>query len=77
MKRLFPIIFLIILCIPIVQPMFSKGYFSMHDDTQIARVIVMGEGSAKRTISRTVGCQISDTDMDILCIIFMDRYPTI
>ncbi|MDP1721740.1 MAG: 6-pyruvoyl-tetrahydropterin synthase-related protein [Candidatus Gottesmanbacteria bacterium] len=43
MKKLLIIVFLIILCIPIVQPILSKGYFSMHDDTQIARVIVMGK----------------------------------
>lgn len=43
MKKLFSIILLVILSIPIVQPILSKGYFSMHDDTQIARVIVMGK----------------------------------
>ena len=43
MKKYIPIIILIILCLPIIQPLLAKGYFSMHDDTQIARVVVMGQ----------------------------------
>lgn len=43
MKKYSNIIILIILCLPIIQPLFTKGYFSMHDDTQIARVVVMGK----------------------------------
>ncbi len=43
MKKLIPIIILVILCLPIIQPLLARGYFSMHDDTQIARVVVMGK----------------------------------
>lgn len=43
MKKYRNIIILIILCLPIIQPLLTKGYFSMHDDTQVARVIVMGK----------------------------------
>lgn len=43
MKKYIGIIILIILCLPIIQPLLTKGYFSMHDDTQIARVVVMGK----------------------------------
>lgn len=43
MKKYIGIIILFILCLPIVQPILAKGYFSMHDDTQIARVVVMGK----------------------------------
>lgn len=43
MKKYRDIIILIILCLPIIQPLLTKGYFSMHDDTQVARVVVMGK----------------------------------
>lgn len=43
MKKFIPIILLVVLSLPIIKPLFAKGYFSMHDDTQIARVVVMGK----------------------------------
>lgn len=44
MKKHIPIIIiLIILSLPIIRPLLTRGYFSMHDDTQVARVIVMGK----------------------------------
>ncbi len=43
MKRhILPLIFLIIASYWIVKPLFARGYFTMHDDTQVGRVIVMG-----------------------------------
>lgn len=42
MKRIFPIIFLMILSIFAVWSLFTPGYFPMHDDTQVSRVIEMG-----------------------------------
>lgn len=42
MKRLLPIFFLLLTSIPVIQSLFHPGYFPMHDDTQVARVIEMG-----------------------------------
>lgn len=41
-KHGFALIFLFLFSIPIVRPLLGSGYFTMHDDTQIARVVVMG-----------------------------------
>lgn len=43
MKRFLPVLFIIFLGILTVIPIFSPGYFPMHDDTQVARVIGMGK----------------------------------
>lgn len=42
MKRLLPIIIVIVLGSLSVRPILSSGFFPMHDDTQVARVITMG-----------------------------------
>lgn len=43
MKRhIVPILLLLILSFWSVRPLVSKGFFPMHDDTQVARVVVMG-----------------------------------
>jgi len=43
MKRhILPLILLIIATYWTIKPLLSPGYFTMHDDTQVARVIVMG-----------------------------------
>jgi len=33
---------LLILSVPAISSLFSPGYFPMHDDTQVARVVTMG-----------------------------------
>lgn len=43
MKRILPFIFLLVLCYVAVKPLLSPGYFPMHDDTQVSRVIEMGK----------------------------------
>lgn len=43
MKRILPFIFLLALCYFAVKPLLSTGYFPMHDDTQVSRVIEMGK----------------------------------
>lgn len=43
MKRLLPIIIVIIFGALSVRPILSSGFFPMHDDTQVARVITMGK----------------------------------
>ncbi len=42
MKRIFGLLIVIILSFWAVKPLFGNGYFPMHDDTQVARVVVMG-----------------------------------
>lgn len=42
MKRLIIICFLVIVALVSVRSLFSPGFFPMHDDTQIGRVITMG-----------------------------------
>lgn len=42
MKLLLPILLLLLASIPAAQSLFNPGYFPMHDDTQVARVIEMG-----------------------------------
>lgn len=42
MKRLLAGIVVFCLSLLAIRPLFSSGYFPMHDDTQIARVITMG-----------------------------------
>ncbi len=43
MKKFIPIIILVFVCLPVIQRIVTSGYFSMHDDTQIARIVVMGK----------------------------------
>jgi len=43
MKKWISLICILIISLFALQPLFSKGYFPMHDDTQVARVIVMGK----------------------------------
>lgn len=40
-QKITALFLLLILCFPAVQQLFVNGYFPMHDDTQIARVIEM------------------------------------
>ncbi len=42
MKRLFGLVIVLVLAFFIIRPLFAVGYFPMHDDTQVARVVVMG-----------------------------------
>jgi uncharacterized membrane protein len=42
MKRLLPVMFVTLLLFFAVRPLFSDGFFPMHDDTQVARVVEMG-----------------------------------
>lgn len=42
MKRLLPWFFIIGISVVAIRPIFFSGYFPMHDDTQVARVITMG-----------------------------------
>ncbi len=39
---LLSVLVVIVLCIPVINPLLSSGYFPMHDDTQVARVVTMG-----------------------------------
>jgi len=43
MKRIIGLIFVIVLSFWSIQSLIGPGYFPMHDDTQVARVIVMGK----------------------------------
>ncbi len=43
MKKIIGCICIILLSLFAIKPLFSSGYFPMHDDTQVARVIVMGK----------------------------------
>jgi uncharacterized membrane protein len=43
MKRIFGIICVLVLSFWMIKPLFINGYFPMHDDTQVARVVVMGK----------------------------------
>lgn len=40
---LFPVLLVLFLSVPIIRPLFSVGFFPMHDDTQVARVYEMGK----------------------------------
>ena len=42
MKRLLGLVVVLLISYVIVRPLLSAGYFPMHDDTQVARVVVMG-----------------------------------
>ena len=42
MKKWMSLILILLLSLFAVKPLLSKGYFPMHDDTQVSRVIVMG-----------------------------------
>ena len=42
-KHFWSLLLLLIFTYWTVKPLFAPGYFSMHDDTQVARVIVMGK----------------------------------
>jgi uncharacterized membrane protein len=42
MKKLLPLVFVICLSLFAVRPLWTDGYFPMHDDTQVSRVIAMG-----------------------------------
>ncbi len=41
-KHYWSLLLLVVFTYWTVKPLFAPGYFSMHDDTQVARVIVMG-----------------------------------
>lgn len=42
-QTFFELLILLIVCFPIVRPLFFEGYFPMHDDTQVGRTVVMGK----------------------------------
>src|SRR3989344_3800547 len=42
MKRLLPLIIIFCVSFIAIRPIISSGYFPMHDDTQVSRVITMG-----------------------------------
>lgn len=42
-NRIYPIIIVICLSFFAIQPLFTPGFFPMHDDTQVARVYEMGK----------------------------------
>src|SRR5258708_39914671 len=42
MKKLFGFVIVLVLSCFIIRPLLTSGYFPMHDDTQVARVVVMG-----------------------------------
>ena len=42
MKKIIGCIIVLIFSVFAIQPLLSSGYFPMHDDTQVARVVVMG-----------------------------------
>ena len=42
MKKFFGFIIVLLLSFWIIRPLINSGYFPMHDDTQVARVVVMG-----------------------------------
>jgi len=43
MKKLLGLLIVIFLSFWLIRPLLSNGYFPMHDDTQVARVVVMGK----------------------------------
>lgn len=43
MKKIIGCIIVLILSFFAIRPLLSSGYFPMHDDTQVARVVVMGK----------------------------------
>lgn len=42
MKKLLPLFFVVCLSLLTIRSLWTDGYFPMHDDTQVARVIAMG-----------------------------------
>lgn len=42
MKKVSPFLIVFVLSLAAIRPLFTQGYFPMHDDTQVSRVIVMG-----------------------------------
>ena len=42
-KKIIPILILLLLAIPLIWPLFSPGFFPMHDDTQPTRVYEMAQ----------------------------------
>jgi hypothetical protein len=42
-KHIITLIFILILLFWSVKPLFSSGYFTMHDDAQVGRVVAMGQ----------------------------------
>lgn len=42
MKKILGLIVVLIFACIMIRPLFASGYFPMHDDTQVARVVVMG-----------------------------------
>jgi len=42
-SHILAILVLFIVGLPTIFPLFSKGFFPMHDDTQVARVVTMGK----------------------------------
>ncbi len=41
--KIFGLILVFIVSLGIIKPLFSRGYFPMHDDTQVGRVVAMGK----------------------------------
>lgn len=41
-KYFFIVLLSLAFCLPIIRPILSDGFFPMHDDTQVARVVSMG-----------------------------------
>lgn len=48
MKRFIVVIAVIVFGYAAVRPLFAPGYFPMHDDTQVSRVIAMGKAITER-----------------------------
>jgi len=42
MKKVLPFLIVLVLSPAAIRPLFARGYFPMHDDTQVSRVITMG-----------------------------------
>lgn len=42
MKKIIGILFVLLLSFWVLRPLLGRGYFPMHDDTQVARVVEMG-----------------------------------
>lgn len=42
MKKVLPFLIVLGMCLAAIRPLFAHGYFPMHDDTQVSRVITMG-----------------------------------
>ena len=73
MKRSLPLIAVFVSSsILAIRPIFSSGYFPMHDDTQVARVITMGRSLSEGQFP-FVWLLIWDSGTDIRFLIFMVR----